>query len=166
MARKVRAYANTTVAIGRSREEIDEILRKWGVGGIQWEDDFDEGYASLRFKWKRDGDEGAVLVARFRLDMETEETLLELAIDKRTKQFSDKKYDRLKADRGKREHRILLNLLKTMFEAIEDGIMPPEALLLPWLEDSTGKTVYEKLEPSLNQLSSVPLHKALTAGDE
>ncbi len=163
---KVRAYANTTVAISKSREEIDDIIRKWGVVGIQWEDDFDIGYASLRFRWKRDNEEQSELVARFRLDMESEETLSELAIDKRTGLFSDKKYDRLKADRGKREHRILLNLLKNMFEAIEEGIMPAEALLLPWIEDSTGKTVYEKLEPNLNQLSSIPLHKVLTAGDD
>jgi hypothetical protein len=163
---KTRAYANTTVAISKSREAIDEIIRKWGVVGIQWEDDFDIGYSSLRFRWKRDNEEQSELVARFRLDMESEEALQELAVDKRSGQFSDKKYDRLKADRGKREHRILLNLLKNMFEAIEEGIMPAEALLLPWIEDSTGKTVYEKLEPNLNQLSSTPLHKALSEGSD
>lgn len=166
MPRKKRAYAGTTVAISRSREDIDDILRNWGVVGIQWEDDFDIGYASLRFRWKRDNEEQSELVARFRLDMESEEALQELAIDKRTGLFSDKKYNRLKVDRGKREHRILLNLLKNMFEAIEEGIMPAEALLLPWIEDSTGKTVYEKLEPSLNQLSSTPLHKALAKGSD
>lgn len=164
MPRKQRAYAGTTVAISKSREEIDNILRKWGVAGIQWEDDFDIGYASLRFRWKRKAEEDAELVARFRLDMDGEDDLKELAVDKRSGQFSEKKYERLKADRGKREHRILLNLLKNMFEAIEEGIMPAEALLLPWIEDSTGKTVYEKLEPNLGQLSSTTLHKALEEG--
>ena len=71
--------------------------------------------------------------------------------------------ERAKADLGKREHRVLLNLLKNMFEAIEAGIMPAEALLLPWIEDVNGETVYEKVEPKMSQLAQKPLHKALTS---
>jgi hypothetical protein len=163
-ARRRKAYEGTTVAVSRSREQIDDILRKWGVTGIQWEDDYENGLSQLRFRWKRE--DGTELVARFRVDLDSDETLRELAIDQRNGQFSDKKYDRVKAERGKREHRVLLNLLKNMFEAIEEGIMPAEALLLPWLEDATGKTVYDKIEPQLHQLASQPLVKALVAGEE
>lgn len=159
-----KAYEGTSVAVGRSREQIDEILRRWGVTGIQWEDDYERGLAQLRFKWKRE--DGSGLVARFRVELESDEELSELAIDKRNGQFSEKKYERVRAERGKREHRVLLNLLKNMFEAIEEGIIPAEALLLPWLEDSTGQTVYDKIEPQLHQLASKPLHKALSSGDE
>ena len=162
-SRTRRAYEGTSVAVGRSREQIDEILRRWGVSGIQWEDDYENGLAQLRFKWKRE--DNSELVARFRVELESDEELNELAVDKRSGQFSEKKYERIKADRGKREHRVLLNLLKNMFEAIEEGIIPAEALLLPWIEDSTGQTVYEKVEPNLHQLASKPLHKALT-GDK
>ena len=159
-----RAYAETTVAVSKSREQIDNILLKWGVSGIQWEDQFDMGLAQLRFRWRRDDDHE--LVARFRVEVDSEESLKEKAIDQRSGQFSKKKYDRLRLARGKREHRILLNLLKNMFEAIEEGIIPAEALLLPWIEDVDGNTVYDKLSPSLHQLASTPLHKALAASSK
>jgi len=162
--RRNKAYDNTTVAVSKSRENIDEIIRKWGVSGIQWEDDYEKGFATLRFRWKRDDD--TTLVARFRVELDSDEDLRELAIDKRNNQFSEKKYERIKMDRGKREHRILLNLLKNMFEAIDEGIMPAEALLLPWLEDSEGMTVYDKLEPRLHQLATTPLHKALASPED
>lgn len=156
---KKRAYTETTVAVSKSREQIDAILLKWGVVGIQWEDQFDMGLAQLRFRWKRDDD--SELVARFRIEVDSEESLREKAIDQRSRQFSQKKYDRLKLARGKREHRILLNLLKNMFEAIEEGIIPAEALLLPWIEDVDGQTVYDKVSPNLHSLTSTPLHKAI-----
>lgn len=159
-----KAYENTTVAVSRSREQIDEIIRKWGVSGIQWEDDYEKGFATLRFRWKRE--DKTELVARFRVDLDSDEELRTLAVDKRNNQFSEKKYERISLERGKREHRILLNLLKNMFEAIDEGIMPAEALLLPWLEDSEGMTVYDKIEPRLSQLATQPLHKALAAPEE
>ncbi len=161
MAKSRRAYQETTVAVSKSREQIDRILLDWGVVGIQWEDQFDKGTAQLRFRWRRKDD--SELVARFRIEVDSEEDLNTKAIDERSKIFSKKKYDRLKLNRGKREHRILLNLLKNMFEAIEEGIIPAEALLLPWIEDVDGQTVYDKVAPNLGQLATTPLHKVLAA---
>jgi hypothetical protein len=159
-----KAYQDTSVSINKSREEIDKILMKWGVVGIQWEDHFDSGVAQLRFRWKRD--DGSVLTARFRVALASEEDLRKAAIDKRSGKFSQKKYDREKAVRGKREHRLLLNLLKNVFEAIEGGIMHPEQVLLPWLEDVEGQTVYDKLAPRLSMLADNPLHKALAPAED
>lgn len=161
MTKKVRrrAYEETTVAVSKSREHIDNILRDWGVIGIQWEDNFDHGISQLRFRWRRKDE--SELVARFRIEIESESDLLENAKDQRSGSFSQKKYDRLKLSRGKREHRVLLNLLKNMFEAIEAGIIPAESVLLPWIEDVDGQTVYDKIAPNLHRLTSVPLHKAL-----
>lgn len=165
MTRGKRAYEDTTVAVSKSREQIDKILLKWGVVGIQWEDDFDMGRVNLRFRWKRD--DGSELVARFRVEVDGEDDLREKAKDQRNGNFSEKKYDRLKLNRGKREHRILLWTLKAMFEAIEEGIMPAEALLLPWIEDVDGQTVYDKVVPNFGKLATMPLHKALApAKDE
>ena len=95
-----------------------------------------------------------------------EEALKEKAIDQRSGKFSEKKYEREMLNRGKREHRVLMNLLKNVFEAVEEGIIPAEAILLPWIEDVEGNTVYDKLAPSLGALATMPLHKALTSGDE
>jgi len=164
MTRRKRAYEDTPVTVSRSREEIDKILRAWGVSGIQWEDDFERGFVTLRFRWKRET--GNTLVARFRISLESEDDLREEAIDGRSGKFSQKKYDRLKMHRGKREHRVLASFIKNAFEAIEDGILTAEALLMPWLEDSTGATVYEKIEPVLDQLAAAPLHKALNPGND
>ena len=158
---KKRAYANTTVAVSRSREQIDTILRHWGVVGIQWEDRFSDsdGVAQLRFRWVRK--DGSELVARFRIEVDSNETLKEKAVDQRNGKFSEKKYEREMLTRGAREHRVLMNLLKNVFEAIEEGIMPAEALLLPWIEDVEGNTVYDKLAPRLGALATTPLRKAL-----
>lgn len=159
-----KAYGGTTVAVSRSREQIDAILLKWGVAGIQWEDDYDIGRAQLRFRWKRE--DGVELVARIRVDLDSEDDLRELAVDQRNGQFSEKKFERVRADRGKREHRLLLNYLKNMFEAIEAGIIPAESLLIPWIEDATGMTVYEKIERNMHHLATKPLHEALAPGDD
>lgn len=156
------AYESTSVTISRSREEIDGILRKWGVNGVQWEDDFGEGIVNLRFRWKRDGNE---LVARFRLQLDNEEDLREKAIDGRNGKFSQTKYERVLAERGKREHRLLAAFLKDSFEAIEQGIISAEALLLPWIEDSRGKTVIEHVQPVMHKLGGNTLHKALESGE-
>ena len=155
---------DTSVAITRSRKEIDDILKEWGVKGIQWEDNFDTGETTLRFRWKREVDDSE-LVARFHVAIPSDDKLKELAIDKRTSgKFSQKKFERLKLERGKKEHRVLASFIKNAFEAINEGIIPAEALLMPWLEDATGKTVYDKVEPVLGQLASSPLHMALKSG--
>lgn len=158
-----KATDDTSVAITKSRKEIDDILKDWGVKGIQWEDNFDTGETTLRFRWTREVHDSE-LVARFHVSIPSDDKLKELAIDKRSGKYSQKKFDRLKADRGKKEHRVLASFIKNAFEAINEGIIPAEALLMPWLEDATGKTVYDKVEPVLGQLASSPLHKALKSG--
>lgn len=160
--RTSKAYSQTTVSISKSRESIDAILTKWGVSGIQWEDNFDVGYVQLRFRWKRN--DKAELVARFKMDIDSDEKLRERAIDQRSGRFSEKKYQRELLSRGKREHRTLFHMLKSLFEAIDDGILSAEALFLPWIEDADGRTVYEKVAPHMDQLAYEPLQKALTSG--
>lgn len=158
-----RANDDTSVAITKSRKEIDDILKGWGVKGIQWEDNFETGETTLRFRWKREVDDSD-LVARFHVSIPSDEKLEEMAIDKRSGKYSQKKFERLKLERGKKEHRVLASFIKNAFEAINEGIIPAEALLMPWLEDATGKTVYDKVEPVLGQLASSPLHMALKSG--
>lgn len=162
-----KAYAGTSVTIGRTREEIDLILREWGVKGVQWEDDFESGCVTLRFRWKND--DGIEFVARYRLEMENDEQIRDEAIDKRNGKFSQAKYERLLKEQGKREHRLLLNFLKNVFEAVSEGIISAEAVFLPWLEAGDGLTIYERIKPAMNQLGSSSLTKALASssdGDE
>ena len=158
--RRKRAYEGTSVSIGRSREEIDLLLRNWGVSGIQWEDDFKRGIVNLRFRWENKNDKSSY-IARFQLALDDDEKLEELSIDGRSGKPSEKKLDRLKAERGKREHRVLSAFLKNVFEAVEQGIIDAEAVFLPWIEDSEGLTVYERLGPVMKRLNITTLPKAL-----
>lgn len=160
--RRKRAYEGTSVTIRRSREEIDSLLKNWGVSGIQWEDDFERGIVNLRFRWENDDTKH---VARYTVALDDDEKLREAAIDGRSGKPSEKKFERMKAERGKREHRVLAAFLKNVFEAVEQGIIDAEAVFLPWLEDSEGFTVYERLAPVMKKIGSIPLPKALNPGN-
>ena len=160
--RRKRAYEGTSITIGRSREEIDTLLRNWGVSGIQWEDDFNRGVVNLRFRWENDGTR---YVARYQITLDDDEKLREAAIDGRSGKPSEKKFDRMKVERGKREHRVLAAFLKNVFEAVEQGIIDAEAVFLPWIEDSEGVTVYERIGPIMKKISNTSLPKALNPGN-
>ncbi len=164
MSRKRRkAYDGTNVTIARSREEIDSILKKWGVSGIQWEDDFKNGIVNLRFRWEKDEIQ---YVARFQIALDNDQELLDLSIDGRSGKHSDKKFSRLKIERGKREHRILAAFLKNVFEAVAQGIIEAEAVFLPWIEDGEGFTVYERIGPVMKQMGKMTLPKALNPSSD
>ena len=52
----MRRYAqDTSVSVGKSRGEIDELLRDWGCEAIRWSDDYRAGRVRLEFLWVRDG---------------------------------------------------------------------------------------------------------------
>lgn len=161
--RRRKAYDGTSVTIGRTREQIDTLLRKWGVSGVQWEDNYNDGNVTLRFRWSSGETD---FVARYKLDLEPDEQIREQAIDLRNKKFSENKYERLLKERGKREHRLLFAFLKNVFEAVDSGVISAEAVFLPWLEDATGKTLYERIKPAMHQLGSSSLPKALAAAEE
>lgn len=155
-----RAYEKTNIGIAKSRGDIDNVLRKWGVTGISWAEDYDTGLILLRFRWKRQ-DDGHLFSARFTIQVKTDKELEELAIDKRSGRPSDKKRLRLKNARGKREHRVLFHMLKNLFEAVEEGLMVPEQAFLPWIEDVDGVTIFERIGPIIDALPAQSLPKAL-----
>jgi hypothetical protein len=155
-----KAYETTNVGISKSRGDIDAILRKWGVTGISWGEDYDSGIVVLRFRWRRE-DDGQQYSARFTIQIETDKELEERAIDNRSGRHSDKKHLRLKNNRGKREHRVLFYMLKSLFEAVEEGLMVPEQVFLPWIEDIEGMTIFERIGPVMGELTGTSLPKAL-----
>lgn len=164
-AQQRRAYGNTVVSVAKSREGIEQLLVKWGVSGISWTDNFESHQTVLRFAWKKNDSH---FVARFVLQMPTDDELYELAVDRRTSsnKASEKKFRRLAAERGKREHRLLHMWLKDSMEAIEQGIITADQLFFAWIEDGQGVTLYERIEPVLGQLPSKDLPKALAAPED
>jgi len=154
----MKRYAqDTSVPVGRSRGEIDALLRRWGAKGVQWTDDFDEGKVALRFAWTH---EGSQYMARFNINLPSEDELRKQAIDGRSTNYgqggrvSEAKLEKLRRARGQAEHRLLLFWLKAAFNAVEAGIISAEALFLPFLEGRDGKTVAEVAVPKLSELLS------------
>ncbi len=155
----------TTVPISKTREEIARLLQEWGAGGIGWADDFDMGRVVLHFRWMHTAT-GQVFVARFHMQLRTDEQLKKLATV--NYRFGQERFDKLRANRGKAEHRRLLLWLKGAFNAVEAGLVLPEQIFLPWLVTSTGATVYEAARemPEFGglKLPEPPGRKALPPG--
>lgn len=146
----MRRYAeDTAVPISRSRGEIDQLLRAWGAQGIQWTDDFEHDQVMLRFIWPRDEQR---FMARFVVRLPGRDVLAGDALDGRTGRVSPGKLERLLAERGKREHRVLALWLKAALNAVDSGLVQAEELFLPFLEDRNGKTVAELAIPKLGLL--------------
>ncbi len=148
MTKRTYAY-NTDVPPGESREEITSVLRAWGVTGIRWSEDFENYLVVLEFIWTH---QEIPYHARMSVNLPTDDVLAKMAQHKRSKNLIPEKFQRLKKTRGWREHRVLLIFLKGAFEAIENGIITPEQLFLPWLVGRDGRTVGEVIGPRLPAL--------------
>lgn len=145
-----RRYAeDTSVPIGKSRHEIDGLLRDWGCHQIMWGDDYRQGRAVVRFVWEF---EGTQYVARVTLKIPTDKELEAEAVHATTRAFLPAKFAKLAARRGWPEHRQLALWLRACFNAIEAGIIEPGQVFMPFLEDATGHTLGETLLPRLPQM--------------
>lgn len=144
-----RRYAeSTTVPIGQSRGEIDTLLREWGCTAIQWTDEIEAGWVRLGFRWRPNG-EAIEYHARFVLSIASRDALKSEARHASTGAFLPRKWEKLCAGIGRREHRALLLWLKATFVAIEQEIVDAESVFLPWLVGSDGRTVAEAALPRL-----------------
>jgi hypothetical protein len=147
-----RYATETTVPVSRSRGEIEKLLRDWGADQLQWGDDYKRGRVELRFVWTHDK---ATYVARFNLQLATEEQMRKQSLDSRDpkgQRVAEGKLARLHAGRGQQEHRVLLLWLKAALNAVEAGIVDAAAIFLPFLEDREGVTVAEMALPRLHTL--------------
>lgn len=137
----VRKYAkDTTVAVSKSRGEIDNLLREWGAIGVQWTDEWSAAKVTLRFQWPH-GDH--VFSARMIIRVPTEKELRPSAMHGGTGVFLETKMAKLLANRGKQEHRLLLILIKATLNAVDAGVITDVEAFLPYLEGKDGRTVGE-----------------------
>jgi len=134
----VSAYAkNTKVPISRSRDQITELLRQWQCTGVGWQDDFDAGIAELQFRFLH---ADKVYGARFRINVD-------------------------EGQDGRVAHRVLLLWIKASLEAVSAGLVDVEAIFLPWLVHSDGRTHYETMRPVFDGLPVGNLAGLLTQGN-
>lgn len=155
----VRYAEGTSVSIGRSRGQIDDLLRAWGCTGTSWSDDWESGIAVLQFRWKRSDDE--IYIARLTLRLPTEEQLRQKARHERTGKVLDSKLAKLRKDCGQQEYRVLFLWLNGAFNAVEAGIVTAETVFLPFLVGNDGRTVAEAALPRLKKLLSAANAQAL-----
>ena len=162
------SYAQgTSVPVARTRGQIDELLRKWGCDGIRWTDNFTEGLIVLEFVWQRplDGEEEPLaFMARMSLQLPSRDELRKRARHATSHMFLQSKFDKLCADLGKREMRTLHLWLKACFNAVEDGLVGPETIFLPFLVGQDGRTVAEVALPRLPSLLLGAADQLLLAG--
>lgn len=145
-----RRYADgTSVSVLKSRTEIDALLQRWGASACSWTDDWGTGRTRLEFVWHRNGLD---YHARFEIKLPDDEDLREEARHARTREVLESKLERLRAARGRQEHRRLLLWLKATFEAVEDGIVEADAVFLPFLVGKDGRTFAEHALPNLPKL--------------
>jgi hypothetical protein len=154
---------NTDVSTEESRGQISQLLKDWGVSGIQWTEDYENHRVILQFIWKHDD---LPYTAKFSVNLPLDADLVELAKHKRSGRVIEDKLEYLKATRGWREHRVLYIFLKGSFEAIENGIITAEQLFLPWLVGRDGRTVGEVIGPRLPALMGNSAMSLLPAADQ
>lgn len=146
----MRRYAqDTSVSVGKSRGEIDDLLRDWSCDGIRWTDDYRAGRVRLEFLWSR---EDAQYLARFDLRLPGEEELRRKSIDLRTRKVSEIKLRKAREAAGRHEHRVLLLWLKAALNAVEAGLVDPAAIFLPFLVGADGRTFADVALPKLPSL--------------
>jgi hypothetical protein len=153
MSNPKKAYAETKVDTAKSRGQIEAILRDWGATGLEWQDDFATGSAVLRFRWPvQDGQ----LVARLML---TTRKVGRLDGNGRTRSAENMRRA-IEAER-RRVHRVAFHWLKTQREAIVAGLFGASDVMLPFLEDASGRTVAEAMRPHLSRLAAMDTEKRL-----
>lgn len=143
-------YASTTsVGVAKSRGEIDALLRQWGCDGIRWTDQHKIGLVQVEFTWEHDD---TPYLARFSIQLPDDAELRKRSQHASQHYFLESKYQKLCADNGKVEHRILLLFLKAAFNAVEEGIIDAQTLFLPYLVGADGRTVAEVALPRLSKM--------------
>lgn len=100
-------YSDTSVSIEKSKLEINELLRKFGVSGIQWT--WIENTEVLRF------------IHEYELDGVTHNLAYELQIPEMGKNRG-RGYDKRLERNDRQAYRIVWHVLKNRFVAIECGL--------------------------------------------
>ena len=163
-----RRYAQgTSVNYHRSREQIGRLLENWGAEGVQWTDEWKPvPKFTCKFLWKFEDDNGNEhpLIAKFSLVCD-DELLRERSEDLRTGGINQNKYEKNRKQWVNETHRLLLLLLKAMFNAIEAGLYSPEEMFAPFVEHQSGMTIGELFAAKIAQLPTQTMPKLLAAPD-
>lgn len=148
--------ANTTVSIGRTRDEIERTLERFGAD---------------QFIWGRDDRQGSVTVAFSKGQRSYRFTIYQpdAAEFKKTPtgrvRYSGTVGDLVDKEQ-RRRFRSLANFIKATLDAVESGIITADEALLPWAMLPGGRTVSEVALSQLSENGHVDLRLALPKGEQ
>lgn len=136
MAGSLKSYAHTSVGAGRTKEQIESLLKKVGAVGFRWDSELPEMRASenacgfeqlsAMIRWH-----GRNLAFRLRIEYVEE--------------------------RQQRQNlRALYWYLKAKIEAIEFGIVDLEQEFMPYMLAASGQTLYDELGGASMRLLTAP----------
>lgn len=157
---------DTEVNVASSREQIGRLLAQWKCEKTGWLDDHKGNRVVLQFVIPRlipGTDKAVAYRVQFAVTLPTDDELEKAATGSRG--IAEAKLQTLKDRRGRRDHRLLYLWIKAALEAVTEGIVPFEAIFMPFFLRDDGATIYEAAEPSMHKLLGMPASKMLTAGD-
>lgn len=151
------SYAQgTVVPVGRSRDEIESTLIRFGATGQLWARDDERGIVVIAFKR-----EGRTYKFTVPLPLLKEFRMTPSGRFERT----EKQAEVARETEVRRRFRSLANYVKALLDAIDTGIIQVDEALLPYLVLGSGKTVYEHALQQLEGGQEVDLMRALSSGE-
>ncbi|MDP3063867.1 MAG: hypothetical protein Q8O40_11760 [Chloroflexota bacterium] len=154
---KVAKYAEgTEVPVGRSRDEIERTLARFGSTAQAWMRDDEKGVVTVAFK--RGGH-----AYRFTVPSPPLSEFMETPSGRWARTEAQALMARDTEIR--RRFRSLANYVKAVLDATESGIIKADEALLPYLLLPEGDTVYQRASRQLERGVDVSLARALMAPD-
>ncbi|MDP2949917.1 MAG: hypothetical protein Q8P22_10315 [Chloroflexota bacterium] len=147
----------TEVPIGRSRDEIERTLARFGASAQAWMRDDEKGVVTVAFK--RGGH-----AYRFIVPSPPLSAFKETPTGRWTR--TEPQAAAARDAEVRRRFRSLANYVKAVLDATESGIIKAEEALLPYLLLPEGDTVYQRASRQLERGVDVSLARALTAPEE
>lgn len=146
-----RLYAeDTAVPVEKSQAEIGRLLREHACAGVQWTEDWKAGTVQLRFVWPH---EGTTYVARITLRIPLDSVLVKgCTIRHKTPEARAAWLAKEREQHLRSAHRVVLVKLKADFAMVRCGMASAVEILLPFLEDASGRTVAEVVAPRLAEI--------------
>lgn len=151
-----RKYAEgTEVSIGRSRDEIENTLERFGASGQLWLRDNEREVVTIGFKCEERTYKFTIRLPPLG-DFRTTPSGRWERTDIQAKNAQDAE--------TRRRFRSLANYIKAILDAIDTGIIEAEEALMPYLVLHSGETVYERVQLQLKDGFSVDLSRVLPEG--
>lgn len=161
------AYHGTKIEVSKSKAEAEEIVRRRGCKAYQWttQEHLQTGRPRHEFRFELKISNGASV--RVRLTVNTPETKQRYSHGIGARNVPASRVRRKPKEEVEAEERRLMRVLvahlKSMFVSAESGLVRIEDVFLAHIEDFSGKTVAEYLQPVLSQLTAHPLTPAMLA---